>query len=184
MSRLVGGIRQLGMVVRDADAAMLQWSSVFGIGPFIPARNIVFEDYRYRGRRVDPPIVTLCIAQSGPLQIEIIQQHNEAPSAYTEFLATGREGSQHVATWFSAHDEYDLAYKTLIGNGLTVVHEARLSAIDCRFAYFDGGVPGGMMIEIAESLLQDIAPMMAKLNEAAEGWDGTDPIRSPESLFT
>jgi len=184
MSRLVGGIRQLGLVVRDADAAMRQWSSVFGIGPFIPARHIEFEEYRYRGRAAEPPIVTLCIAQSGPVQIEIVQQHNTAPSAYTEFLGSGREGSQHVATWFSSHHEYERAYQTLLGNGLTLVHEARLSAIDCRFAYFDGGVPGGLMIEIAESLLPNIAPMLERLSEIAERWDGADPIRSPESLFT
>ncbi len=184
MSRLAGGIGQLGLVVRDADAAMRRWSIGYGIGPFIAARNVEFEEYRYRGRKAEAPIVTLCIAQSGPVQIEIVQQHNDAPSAYTEFLESGREGSQHVASWFGSHDEYDRAFETLLGNGLTLVHQARLSAIDCRFAYFDGGVPGGLMFEIAESLLPNIAPMLEKLSQAAEHWDGADPIRAPESLFT
>lgn len=182
MSRLAGGIRQLGMVVRDADAAMRQLSGGFGIGPFVAARNVVFEEYRYRGRAAEPPVVSLCIAQSGPLQIEIIQQHNDAPSAYTEFLGRGLEGCQHVATWFSSHAEYDRARQRLLGNGLTLVHEARLSAIGCRFAYFENGMMPGLMIEIAESLLPHLAPVLERLGKVAEGWDGNDPIRTPESL--
>lgn len=178
MSRLAGGIRQLGMVVRDADAAMRQLGENFGIGPFIPAREVTFEEYRYRGRPAEAPVVTLCVAQSGPLQIEIIQQHNAAPSAYTEFLDRGREGCQHVATWFASHAEYDAARARLLANGLTLVHEARLSAIGCRFAYFEAASPGGLMIEIAESLLPHLAPLMDMLGDLAADWDGTDPIRT------
>lgn len=177
MSRLAGGIRQLGMVVRDADAAMRHWSERCGVGPFFVIRRLVFEDYRYRGEPAPAPEVTLCFASSGPLQIELIEQHNDAPSAYTEFLARGGEGCQHVSAWFSRHEDYDAAYRRLSGNGLVCVHEACTRAVEARFAYFETGLPGGLMFELAEATLPALAPLAEKIEAVAADWDGREPVR-------
>ena len=43
--------------------------------------------------------ITLAFANSGDLQIELIHQTGDAPSAYKEFLDSGREGFHHLAWW-------------------------------------------------------------------------------------
>src|SRR3546814_9763016 len=92
MSIIFGGFRQLGMVVRDCEAAMEQWGKL-GVGPFFMMQFTV-DDFMLRGRPSPAPDVTLCFAYSGPLQIELIQQHNDVPSVWREFLDSGRVGAQ------------------------------------------------------------------------------------------
>lgn len=49
-------------------------------------------------------IASIALANSGPLQIELIQQRNDAPSMYRDFLAEGHEGLQYVAYWTEDFD--------------------------------------------------------------------------------
>ena len=80
-------IRQIGFVVRDLDAAIGHWTRSIGVGPFVAFRALPFaSDYRYRGDPAEPPVVSIAIAMSGPLQVELIQQHNDARSGYLDFL--------------------------------------------------------------------------------------------------
>jgi hypothetical protein len=111
------------------------------------------------------------------MQIELIQQHNDAPSAYTEFLAAGREGAQHAAVWFSDRDAYTRCRAQLLHSGLTLVHEdgARSPA---RFAYFETQMPGGLMVEIAEALIPSVRAIFDSVAQAAKQWDGSNPIRN------
>src|SRR6185503_5307847 len=93
------------MVVRDCEDAMQRWGKM-GVGPFFTMRFTV-DDFIYLGSPVPAPEVTLCFAHSGPLQIELIQQHNDAPSCWKEFLVTGSEGAQHVGSWFADHQSFE-----------------------------------------------------------------------------
>jgi hypothetical protein len=174
MSIYFGGVRQLGMVVRDAQAAMRAWGDL-GVGPFF---TLTFEvdDFVYRGRPSPAPVLTLCFAHSGPLQIELIQQHNDVPSAYTEFFAAGREGAQHVAAWYADHPTYDAKRAELIGRGFDLVHEGGSRKADARFAYFASNVPGGLMFEISEAMVPAGAANRLRMEKAAEAWDGKELI--------
>jgi len=91
MSRLFGEIRQNGYVVRDVEAAMKHWTEVLGVGPFFYFERVPIEGFRYRGEP-SPLEASIALANSGPLQIELIEQRNDAPSMYRDFLAAGREG--------------------------------------------------------------------------------------------
>jgi Glyoxalase/Bleomycin resistance protein/Dioxygenase superfamily len=173
MTRLAGPIRQLGIVVKDVDAAIQQWAQTVGAGPFIVFRELHFDTcYRYRGRSAPPPVVSIAIAHSGPLQVEIIQQHNGAPSAYLDFLNRGWEGLQHVSPWFASREEYDAAHQRLLADGLEVVHEGRPKGMDVRFAYFSRPGAGWPQLEISEALLPDIRPIGALLERLGSSWDG------------
>lgn len=177
MSIIFGGIRQLAMVTRDAQAAIEAWGKV-GVGPFFTMR-FTMDDFVYRGQPSPAPDVTLYFAHSGPLQIEIVEQHNDVPSGYTEFLASGGEGAQHVASWFSDPDVYDAKRKELIDRGFVLVHEGASRANNARFAYFATDLPGGMMFEIAEALIPGVAEGIALMDEAARNWDGRELIATP-----
>jgi catechol 2,3-dioxygenase-like lactoylglutathione lyase family enzyme len=170
VSILFGGIRQLGMVVRDCEDAMQRWGKM-GVGPFFTMRFTV-DDFIYRGAPGPAPEVTLCFAHSGPLQIELIQQHNDAPSCWQEFLDTGREGAQHVASWFADHQSFERKKSELVDAGWVLVQTGGSRAADASFAYFESPEPGGMMIELSEALIHTGEAHRQAMEEAARRWDG------------
>jgi hypothetical protein len=174
VTRLAGPVRQLGFVVPDADAAMRYWAGIVGIGPFLVFRKTAFDDYFYRGQPSEPPVVTIGVAHSGPLQIEIIQQHNDAPSSYLDFKQRGLGEFHHVSPWFRDAASYDAAYAQLLASGLEVVHQGVIQG--CRFSYFASGDGGWPQLEISEGLKPGPAEMWQSLETAAARWDGASPI--------
>src|SRR5262245_55969464 len=79
MSRFFGSIRQNGYVVRDIEAALKHWTTVLGVGPFFYFERVQIDDFRYRGQPSNAEF-SIALANSGALQIELIQQRNNAPS--------------------------------------------------------------------------------------------------------
>lgn len=173
----LGSVKQLGLVVRDARSTMLHWAKHLRIGPFFVVEGATFGDYRYRGLPGPSPICTLGFAQAGALQIEIIEQTNDAPSGYLDFLASGREGCQHLSSWQASEAEFEAVYADALANGASLLHEGL--AGNERFAYFatDGGRGDALAFEIAMGARPELAPVHAMLREASDAWDGSDPIR-------
>jgi len=99
MSRLFGPLRQMGFVVRDIDKAMRHWVEVCGVGPWYIAERLPLNGFWYKGQRFDDIHLTIALANSGEVQLELIQQRDDTPSMYREFLgpvtracSTGRAG--------------------------------------------------------------------------------------------
>lgn len=173
MSAFAGPLRQVGLVVRDMAAAIEHWAGVLGVGPFLVMPELAFENYRYRGLEMPGPVVTLAFAQSGPLQIELIQQHDTCPSAYLEFLSAGQEGVQHLCAWPDSPRDYAERREALLARGLVIVHEGATRGSDLRFCYF--GTEDGRaapLLEISEGNLPAMRPLWQRLREASEAWDG------------
>lgn len=172
MSRLFGAIRQNGYVVRDVRAAMDHWINVIGVGPWFYFERVKIDYFRHRGQPSNLEM-SVALANSGDVQIELIQQRNDAPSMYKEFLASGREGLQHVAYWTK---EYQAVYDRALSLGYKVGHEGQIGGEQGRFTYFDTELHQGTVIE-----LSDVSGLKGwffeQVREAAIGWDGTDPIR-------
>jgi hypothetical protein len=78
MSRLFGPMRQVGIVVRDIEKAMRHWVEVCGVGPWFYAEQLPLDEFRYKGRPYDLK-VSIALANSGDVQIELIQQRNDVP---------------------------------------------------------------------------------------------------------
>ena len=95
MSRLFGDVIQNGYVVRDIEAAMRHWIDILGVGPWFYIEHLPVPDFEYKGQP-SPVDISLALANSGTLQIELIQQRNDAPSLYLDFLNAGHEGLQHL----------------------------------------------------------------------------------------
>src|SRR5205085_2999920 len=131
MRRMFGPIRQIAFVVRDLEGALDYWTKTLGVGPFYVMRNMTPDDFRYRGAASPPPRMSIALGNSGDLQVEIIEQHDDRPSAYRDFLDSGREGMQHVSAWVT-RDEYDGITKRMHDEGVEVVHDGRLAAADVR----------------------------------------------------
>jgi len=171
MSRIFGAIRQNGYVVRDIEAAMAHWSAVLGVGPWFYTTHAPIQNFTYRGSPSDVD-VAIALANTGPLQIELIQQHNDAPSLYRDFLAAGQEGLQHVAYWT---ENFAAERQRAIDLGFRVGHEGVTGAYG-PFVYFESSGHHGTVLE-----LSDIGglkrKLFAQIVAAADDWDGSDPIR-------
>lgn len=176
MSRLFGPIRQNGYIVRDIQAAMAHWIEVLQVGPWFYFERVKTDYFRHRGQE-SAVEMSIALANAGDLQIELIQQRNDAPSMYKEFLDSGREGLQHVAFWST---EYQALYDRALGLGYKVGHEGRIGGEQGRFAYFDTGAPSGLhagtVIEISD-ISGSKGRFFDHVRECALTWDGSRPIR-------
>jgi hypothetical protein len=176
MSRIFGDIRQNGYVVRDIDAAMQFWIERLGVGPFFYLEEAPIENFCYYGEPSDM-VASIALANSGPLQIELIQQRNEAPSMYRDFLAAGHEGLQHVAYWTERFDEDFARIESL---GYTIGQSGEVGGHDGRMVYLDTtrdteGHPG-TVVELSE-ISGPKGRTFRMIAEKARAWDGSDPIR-------
>jgi hypothetical protein len=168
---LPGQIRQIGYVVRDLEAALADWIAL-GVGPWFVVREHT-QRLSYRGRDCEVTI-SIALANSGDLQVELIHQHGDTPSIFTEFLDSGREGFHQLAWWATDFDE---AVATAERAGWPVVWHGGDPATT-RFAYVEP--PEGSPATIFEIMeLTDVTGGMATfIRDAASDWDGSDPIRT------
>ena len=171
MSRHFGAVRQNGYVVRDIERAMDHWTRTLGVGPFFFIEEVPVRNFRYRGAPSDLRM-SVALANSGPLQIELIQQRNRAPSMYLDFLADGKEGLQHLAFWA---EDFDAVLEKAARLGFREGHSGEIGR-DGRFAYFDSPDRPGSVIELSE-VSGPKGKFFAAVREAAETWDGSTPIR-------
>lgn len=167
----LGPVMQLSYCPADYDAALAHWVSL-GAGPFFENHHVRLEDVKFRGQPSDIDF-SMALGYLGDIQIELIRQHNDAPSMYTEWRAQGREGVQHMCVLV---DDIDEARRRVAQQGGVVVQEGTLPGGIGAVIYVDtGGGPGTVMeyLQIGEAGRQGFAMMRA----AHRDWDGTDPVR-------
>lgn len=171
MSRIFGDVRQLGYVVRDIRAAMDQWVAC-GVGPWYYVDSVDVGTFTYRGE--DSPVeMSIALANSGDMQLELIQQRNTAPSMYQDFVRSGNEGLQHVAFWTT---EFQELYERGLAAGFEIGHEGSIGGPSGRFAYFDTEHHPGTVIEISDISGQK-GEFFTHIRSAAASWDGSRAIR-------
>jgi Glyoxalase/Bleomycin resistance protein/Dioxygenase superfamily len=168
---LDGPIQQIGYVVRDLDGAMQSWCAL-GVGPWFTMRNLQPKDCRYRGEPCEPTI-SIAFANSGAMQIELIQQNDDTPSIYREFLDAQHEGFHQLAWWVT---DFDALMHRAAAARWPVVWSG--DAGDVRFVYFELEALISTVVEVME--LNDLSRGLAELVAgAAAAWDKTtDPVRS------
>jgi len=167
-----GELRQIAYVVADIESAMTHWSSVLGVGPWFYNEHVGITEFRYRGKPSALPDVSIALANSGGLQVELIQQRDTAPSLYQDFLRRNGEGAQHVAFWTL---EFDAMAGRLQAAGYVEGQAGRIGQRG-RFAYYVHGDLPGNVVELSEQT-GGKAEFFRQVAQAAVGWDGRDPIR-------
>jgi hypothetical protein len=170
MAREANDFFQAAWVVEDLDKSVQRWLTTTKVGPFFMIRHVKAEQILYRGRPATLDFST-AIVQAGPIQIELIEQHNDGPSAYRDVFPQGREGFHHMCMMTHSFDS-ELERHRLEGS------EVATQGVfgDMRFAYVDTRPRIGHMTEIIENRasIRDFFKIIA---DGAADWDGTDPIR-------
>ena len=170
----VADIVQTAYVVNDLDAAMKQWLQTVRCGPFFVLREISFEGFRYRGAP-GSLVISVAMAQAGSIQLELIQQHSDGPSAYRDSFPKGSSGLHHIGLFTN---DFDQEMARLQALNCPLAHEAHFGDErgNVRFGYVDTRAVLGCMLEYVEDrpLIREICATVAN---AARDWDGTNPMR-------
>ncbi|MDF8335345.1 VOC family protein [Novosphingobium cyanobacteriorum] len=163
---------QAAFIVDDVEAAARAWIASTGIGPFFMVPHIQLAEARYRGELAEGLDFSVALAQSGGVQVELIQQHCDRPSAYRDTIAKGQSGFHHFCIYTA---DYDATRQRYVDQGFAVAIDGKFG--EMRFCYVDTAAALGCMIEIVEEDEAQTAAFI-RIAEGAAGWDGrTDPIR-------
>lgn len=167
----LGGITQAAYIVEDIEAAMRHYVRMLNIGPwfvtgpFVPAAGV------YRGQPTQMRL-TLAVAYSGHLMLEVIQQHDDLPSVYREKIEKSGYGFHHYAVATRDFDA-DIARYRSMGCDLAF---SDISPRGSRIAYMDSSDSLHGMIELVE-MSDRLEAIYTGFHHASVGWDGSDPIR-------
>jgi len=167
----LGSVMQMAYVPQDLDAALRYWTDTMGIGPFYRLEHIALDKAKYRGEEVHVDF-SVCIAYWGDIQIELIEQHDNAPSIYKRWRDEGREGLHHVCI---VVDDIARARDVCRQAGASVEQEVWVAG-GGEAIYVDAGGGPGSLIEIIQ-LPQASLDFFAFMSEEAKHWDGRDPVR-------
>lgn len=152
--------------VRDLDSAITRWHDLWGLGPFLVRRHIALPHVSYRGAPATLDI-SAAYVQAGDIQIELVTQHDDAPSAFRDSYAARQEGLHHVAV--VPHD-YDALIAAYAAQGYPVTTELR-TASGRGAAYVDTRALLGHMVEIYWPS-PGLAVLYRDVAAAASNWDG------------
>jgi hypothetical protein len=162
---MLGGPVQLAYAVDDVTRAARSWVAR-GVGPFFLREHIDVTNVRIRGRAATFDHSS-AFAQWGAVMIELIHQHDGG-----DVPIVGGGGIHHVAHFV---DHFGATVSQLEAAGHREVLYAETST-GMPFAFHDGGAERGHLIEIYERTVP-LARFYDMVSDAANGWDGTDPLR-------
>ncbi|MEM6851525.1 MAG: VOC family protein [Pseudomonadota bacterium] len=165
----IGPVMQLAFVPEDFDAAITHWTKVMGVGPFFWIEQAGLRNARFEGRASDVDF-GLAIAYWGDVQIELIKQHNDAPSIYRS-APYARAGLHHMCV---LTDDIGKSRSAAEGVGATFPLEADAPGGGAVFYADCGGDQG--LIEVLQPAPGSLG-FFDMMKETAKGWDGADPVR-------
>jgi catechol 2,3-dioxygenase-like lactoylglutathione lyase family enzyme len=146
----LGKPMQLAFVPADIGAALDWWTGFMGAGPFFHLPHVALEDVRFRGQPTAPDF-SLWLGYWGDMQVELIQQHDDAPSIYRrDFPGVG--------------DDRRLHHVCLL-----------VDDVAAAVAYVQPAL--GPLLELL-SPAPGTAELFAMMREAHRSWDGREPVRS------
>lgn len=163
-------LMQTAFVVPDIHAAIAEYGALMNAGPWFLRERGIFANQVLRGRPVDTEL-SIAMAYSGDMLVELIQQHDAGESVYHRADAPRGYGLHHFGI---GSDDYARDCTARADQGQRMVYQAEV-AHGARVGYFE--VPGhAFMIEVIELKPQSRA-MFAGFRAAHADWDGTPDIR-------
>ena len=168
MESLLKGAKiiQNAYVVDNLEEAIERWTKLYGIGPWVIMPHVIGQNLTYRGEPSELDF-SAGFVQSGEINIELIEQHTDGPSAFRDMFAPGEEGFHHVAI---ISDDYEGDKARFEAAGCPVATEFSL-AQDSGIAFIDTRKMLGHMVELYQNEAS-INRLYSVIRQAAENWDG------------
>lgn len=171
-------IEQYAYYVSDIEAACQQWAEVFGAGPFFMDKPFVApsDDFveTYRGSPTEAHL-SYAWGQCGPdHHIQLIEQHNDAPSIYRDMFAKGDAGLHHIAICLNDVPEEKERFAEL---GFPSVTEISVGG-QLMVAYVDARSMLGCFVELYTEN-PNSRRNFNEWKEAHESWDGKTRLIRP-----
>lgn len=167
---LFGPVKQWGFLVKDIDAAMRCWVEQLGVGPWHGFRGVRLRA-DFQGEQSEITIHVALAYQNG-VQIELIQQTNDAPSPYRAFYGTGNAQALHQVAYIVP----DLEAAVQKGKAAGLREHGVLSNDFARYYYLDSPAMTGLVVELMQEDPHFLAAYADGVREAAQ-WDGSNPYR-------
>jgi hypothetical protein len=166
------GVIQMAYVVEDIARAMKMWVKELNVGPWFLLDSFTGVDPVYRGKPSGAAI-SLAMSFAGHMMIELIQEHEPAPSVYRETIEKRGYGFHH---WGIATNNFEKSMERYEASGYDTAFFARVPT-GGRVAYMDTtkDLPG--MVELIE-LGAAFDDVFGRFHAATIGWDGTRPVRA------
>ncbi|MEP6547114.1 MAG: VOC family protein [Gammaproteobacteria bacterium] len=162
---------QIAYHVPDPERAARGFANSFGWGPFFLLEHIALSRCLYRGAPASFDHSS-AYGQAGDIMIELITQHDEAPSVLRDRYARDEVGVHHVAHFVpDLHDALNEARAA----GREIALDA-CTATGTSFAMLDTSLELGHMLELYEPA-GDLLKFYRYVRRAAQGWDGAEPLR-------
>lgn len=180
MSRFFGKAEHVAFVVPDFDAAVERLTRA-GIGPVFTMRRVRVAA-RYRGERNDP-LFSAAFAYTGSLQIELLCQHDETPSAYLEYIRRNPGGGMHHSAYFCDSFDQTLLDAEAKGQAFDIVQEfiEPVSGIAYEIYVEPRGGPDPLLAQLM--VHGPMEPFFAEMERIAASWDGSEPERDALALI-
>ena len=167
----MGGIMQMAYTVADIRAAIDEWITRLGVGPWFLVEDFTGERPRYRGERSEAS-VAIAMSFAGHMNIELIQPKDDKPSVYKETIESRGHGFHHWGI-ASTDVETDVARYARLG-----MAEAFRAGVPTggEVVYLDAGgkLPGFVELIPANPLMDEV---FTRFCSACRDWDGSEPIR-------
>ena len=173
-TRFLGERVQLAFIVRDLEATMRYWTETLRVGPFVVIEKSRGDRKVFHRGEETLLDWSIAFAYMGDVQIEIIQPTDDHPSAYKEFLDSGREGFHHLAFW---PQDFEESCAHLEQNGFRELSSIRNSDGTRNVVYYETPVQLGILIEIVP-LTKDRVAYFSRIQKLSQTWDGVSrPVR-------
>lgn len=140
-------VSQIGVVVKDLDAAMVYYADTLGVGSFNRVIEVVPDRNWYKGEK-SPVRLRIGQAKWGRMEFEVIQPM-DGKSIHQDFLDAHGEGLHHLAVIV---DDYDAIVAAMAANGFKALQimETYFPHKDkwVRSAFYDTDKVGGVILEV------------------------------------
>ncbi len=149
-------IGQIGLVVKDLESAMESYWRTAGIGPWsiftasAPPLSCIYHGHPANYK------VRMATAMSGPVVMELIE-YISGDTIHRDFLATGRQGVEHVGIYVADLEE---ALQPYLDRGIGILQRADGMGVsgDGRYAYLDTEASMGTILELIQSSSKPVPP--------------------------
>jgi catechol 2,3-dioxygenase-like lactoylglutathione lyase family enzyme len=180
MSRYFGKAEHVAFVVPDFDAAVQRLLDA-GIGPVFTMRRIRVAA-RFRGERHDP-LFSAAFCYTGGIQMEFLEQHDETPSAYLEFIRRNPAGGLHHTAYFKAPFDDATGEAEAMGQAYDIVQEfiEPESGVAYEVYVEPRGVPNPLLAQLM--VPGPMEPFFTEMEKIAASWDGSDPERNALTMI-